>query len=100
MEGMACEIDGREFGVGDFHTLGIFVLIQFGSHGESGGRGGCRNQLNDGLKAAQWLAAPIECDKGKQAMFDFVPLAGAGWQMTDGDGNGEGISQLLQFYFP
>jgi hypothetical protein len=65
MEGVTHELDGGEFGIGDFRALGIFVFIQFGAHRESGCCGGGRDQLNDGFEAAQRLAAPIEGDKGK-----------------------------------
>src|SRR5665213_3013299 len=46
------------------------------------------------------FAAPVESNEGKKAMFDFVPFAGAGRQMADGDGDAQGICQRLQFDFP
>src|SRR5712691_2759709 len=100
MEKMTRQIDGGKFGIGDFHALGVFVLIQFGADGESGGSCGGRDQLNNRLKAAQGLSAPIEGDEGKEAMFDLVPLAGPGRQMANSDGNTHRIREILQFYFP
>ena len=64
---MARQLDGSEFRVGDFHTLGIFIFIQFGAHSESGCGAGRRDQLNDGPETAQRLAAPIEGDKRKSS---------------------------------
>ena len=74
MEVMALDLDSSEFGVGDFHTLWIFVFVQFGAHCESGSGGRCCDQLNDRPEATQGLSAPIEGNKGKQAMLDLVPL--------------------------
>jgi hypothetical protein len=97
---MTHELDGGQSGIGDFHALGIFVFIQFGAHRESGGGGRCRNQLNHGFKAAERLSAPIERNKGKQAVFNFIPLAGARRQVANRDGNTQLIRQPLQFDFP
>ena len=71
------EIDGGQTRRGYFHRFRIFVLIQFGPHPQTGGGGG-RDQLDDGFEAAQGLAPPIEGNKGKKAMFDFIPFAGPG----------------------
>src|ERR1700687_1442400 len=100
MEGVAVEIDGVECGVGDFDTLWIFVLVEFCAHSESSASCGCGDQLNNGLEASQGFPSPVDRYEGKEAMFDLVPLAGAGWQMANGDGNAQSISQCLQFHFP
>src|ERR1035441_10182571 len=97
MEGMTLELDGGEFLIRYFHALGIFAFIQFGAHSESGFGAGRRDQLDDGLEAAQGLSAPIEGDKGKQTMFDFVPFAGPGRQVAYRDGDVQLIGQRLQF---
>ena len=63
--------------------------------------GACRgrgNQLHDGYD--QWLAAPVLRDEREQPVLDLVPLAGAGRQMTDGDGHAEFVGQRLQFALP
>jgi len=46
------------------------------------------------------LPAPVHRNVGKQAMFDLVPLARAGREMTDRDGQPQAIRELLQFPFP
>ena len=92
---MALDLDSSEFGVGDFHTLWIFVFVQFGAHCDSGSRGSRGDQLNDGLEAAQGFSSPIEGDKGKQAMLDLVPLAGAGRQVGNRNRDMQLIGQQL-----
>ena len=97
---MARQLDGGQFRVGDFHALGIFLFIQFGAHCEPGCGAGRRDQLHDGPEAAQRLAAPIEGDKGKQAMLDLVLLAGPWRQVAYRDGDAQLIGQRLQFDLP
>jgi hypothetical protein len=36
----------------------------------------------------------------EKAVLDFVPLAGAGWQMADHNVEAEFLGQFLQFAFP
>ena len=42
--------------------------------------------LNNGLEASQWLAAPVDGNEGKEAVFDLIPFAGARgrWQTVIG----------------
>jgi hypothetical protein len=100
VEFVAAEVDGGKTRSGYFHAFRIFVLIQFGPNPQTGFSGGCRDELDDGFEAAQGLASPIEGNKGKEAMFDFIPFTGAGWQVTHRNGNPQGIGQGLQFDFP
>ena len=58
-----------------------------------GGGGG--DQFDDDLMADERFAAPVLRDEREQAVLDLVPLAGAGRQMTDGDGNAELVGQRL-----
>jgi hypothetical protein len=87
VEFVAKNADGVDLVIGDFDACRIDVGINFGSHLEAGGGGG--DQLDDGLMTLEWFATPVLCDEREQAMLDPVPLAGAGRQMTDRDGNAE-----------
>ena len=64
----------------------IGVVIDLASHLQAGlgGRGG--DQLDDDLMADERFAAPVSGDEREQAMLDLVPLAGAGRQVADRDG--------------
>jgi len=86
MKGVAREVDGAELGVGDFDAFGVLVPIQLGAHLEPSV--GCRrrDQLDDRAIGAQRLASPIDIDERKEAMLDFVPLAGSGRELTNGNG--------------
>lgn len=44
------------------------------------------DQLHDDFVGEQWFAAPVLADEGEHAMFDAVPITGAGREMGDGGG--------------
>src|ERR1700736_5844182 len=74
--------------------------VSSSQHSEAGFGGSGRNQLDDHPIADEWLGAPVLADKGKEAVLDLVPLAGAGRQVADHDVEAEFVSQLLQLAFP
>ena len=96
MEVVAEEVDGVHLGIGDFDACRIGVAIELAAHLEAGVGGGGGDQLDDDLVADEWLAAPVLGDEREQAMLDLVPLAGAGRQVADRDGEAEFVGQLLQ----
>jgi hypothetical protein len=63
------------------------------------GRGG-GDQLDDHGMGEQRFAAPVLRDDGEEAMFDAVPLAGAGGMVGDRDRQPGLIGEALQFTFP
>src|SRR5580700_8392723 len=82
---MTHELDGGQFGIGDFHALGIFVFIQFGAHRESGGGGRCRNQLNHGSKAASGFPRQLSVIENRRCSILFHWLVPGGrWQTVMG----------------
>src|SRR3984893_11174703 len=74
--------------------------VSSSQHSEAGFGGSGRNQLDDHPIADEWLGAPVLADKGKEAVLDLVPLAGARRQVADHDVEAEFVSQLLQLAFP
>ena len=62
----------------------------------------CRrcDQLDDDLAADQRLAAPVLGDEGEEPMLDTVPFAGAGWVVSDGDGQSGFVGEGLELAFP
>src|SRR4051794_33465421 len=100
MEIVTRDVDVVHLVVGDFDARGIALVIDLASYLQAG-VGGCgADQLYDGLMADERLAAPILRDEREQAVLDLVPLAGAGRQMTDRDGDAELIRQVLQLALP
>ena len=91
------DVEGSHLGVSDLDTLSIVIVIEATGDGEPGVSGGAGDQLDDDQVADQWLAAPVLSDEGKQPMLYFVPLAGAGRDMTDGDLDAKFVGQHLQF---
>src|SRR6266404_6322910 len=74
--------------------------VEFTAHSEAGFGGSGRYQLDDHPIADEWLGPPVLADEGEEAVFDFVPLAGAGRQVADRDVEAELVGQLLEFAFP
>ena len=77
------EAQGLHLLVGDFDAGWIGALIQFGLNREAGCRGGMPDQVHNHRMIGQRLTAPVFGNVTKHAVFDFVPLAGAGGEMTD-----------------
>ena len=82
---MRGDVDCGHLCIGDLDACGISGGIDLAFDVEAGPRGGCRDQLHDGLITDQRLAPPVLRDEREQLMLDLVPFAGAWRQMTDGD---------------
>src|SRR2546423_20740 len=100
LEGIALNVEGSHFGIGDFDTFWIEALVDVASDGEAGLGGSGADQLNDDVVADERLAAPVLGDVGKEAMLDAVPFAGAGRQMGNGYPETGFVGKALQFTFP
>src|SRR5271166_5466761 len=94
------DLDGGHLGFGDLDALVVDIFIEPARDGEAFVSGCAADQLDDGLVADQRLAAPVLGDEGEQAVLYLVPLAGAGRQMRDSDGNSKFVGQDLQFPLP
>src|SRR6202162_4561817 len=100
MESGRLDVESGHLRVGDFDALRIVTFIQATGGGEPGVRGGAGDQLDNDQVADQRLATPVLGDEGKQPMLYLVPLAGAGWHMTNGDLDPKFVGQHLQFALP
>src|SRR4051812_40181152 len=67
---------------------------------EAAAVGRVADQVDDRLVGPQRPAAPVDRDVREQAVLDLVPLAGAGREVADVDGEVECIGQPLEFGFP
>ena len=76
------------------NAAGVLAGVEFAAHSETGFGGSGRNQLDDHPIADEWLGPPVLADEGEEAVFDFVPLAGAGRQVADRDVEAELVSCL------
>ena len=77
MEGVAADVEGGHFRVGDFHAFGVGVFVEFAAHGEAGFRRRRRDQFDDRRSAGQRPPTPVLRDVTEQAMLDLVPLCAA-----------------------
>ena len=93
------DVKGSHLGVGDLDALLVGSVVEPAGDGGTGVSGCIGNQLNDHLVADQRFAAPVLCDEGEQPL-DPVPLAGARWEVTDGDRYSEFVGQNAEFPLP
>src|SRR5216684_1893615 len=100
MELFSPKLEFRHLLVGNPEALRIDIGVDLAFHGQAGRRGGCGGEVDNDLVADEWLATPVLADKREQTVFDLVPLAGAGWEVTDRDFQSGFVRQLLQFPFP
>src|ERR1700733_5318720 len=72
MKVMRKYVNSGKLRIGDFGSLGIFLVVEFSAHSQArlGSRSG--NEFDDCAKAAQWFAAPVDADERKKSMLDFV----------------------------
>src|ERR1700730_2639239 len=92
----ACDVRGGHLCIRYENASGLLGGVESTVHREAGFGGSGRDQLDDHAIADEWLGAPVLADKGKEAVLDLVPLAGAGRQVADHDVEAEFVSQLLQ----
>lgn len=82
VELVAGEVDGGEFGVGDFDPASVGVLVEAGVDLQAAGRGRRADQRDDRLARDERLAAPTAGDVAEQAVLDLVPFRGARREVT------------------
>ncbi|GFP23685.1 hypothetical protein HKBW3S09_01150, partial [Candidatus Hakubella thermalkaliphila] len=100
MKGVLGKVNGPEFFVGHFDPLGVAIGIDPTLNFEPCFRRCCGNQLDDYFMANEGFAPPVLTDERKEAMFDFVPLAGPWRKMTDRNRKSSFIGESLEFRLP
>ena len=95
MEFVTFEAQCSQLLVGYFNLSWITVSIDCSSYGQSGLCGSVGDEIYYDLKAHQRTSTPVLCDEAEEAMFDFVPFAGSGWEVTDEQLHTQIVSQLL-----
>jgi hypothetical protein len=83
---VALDIECCHVRVGHFDASGIEIFIELAADGQARGRCRGADEFDDGAVVCQRSAAPVSGDEREKAVLDLVPLAGAGRQMKDGDG--------------
>ena len=94
------QVDGSQFGVADLDAGRITSGVKFGFDRETlVGRGG-GDQIDDDLVTEERSPAPILRDMTEHAMFNLVPLARTGREVTDVNRQAQVGGQVLQGHFP
>ena len=78
----------------------IAALVQFGLNRQAAPGGRCPDQVHYHLTTDQGPAPPVLRDMTEHPMFDLVPLARAGREVTHRHRQAEPIGQILQFVLP
>jgi hypothetical protein len=86
VEGVTLDSELAKLFGGDLLTGGVLATIEAGAHDEAATIGRISDEIDDGFVGPQRSAAPVDRDEREEAMLDLVPLAGAGREMTDVDG--------------
>ena len=97
---MTLNVDLLHFLIGDLAPGWIFSAVQPAGHFQSFRRGGLGDEVDNRFVIAQRLSTPIRREKGKEPVFDLVPLARAWRKMADGQATICVIRKLLQFQLP
>jgi hypothetical protein len=93
-------VDFREFVVRYFNTLRIDVGVQLCLDAQTFAGRRIGNEADHRVQCHKWLTTPILCDVAKHAVFDFIPFARAGREMTYADFQPSFICQSLKRHFP
>src|SRR5688572_13038082 len=94
------EVDGGEFGVGDFESGGVGAGVEVSPDREAGAGGGAADELDDDLAADEWSSAPVLGDVAEHPVLDLVPLAGAGREVADADAQAGLVGEALELGLP
>lgn len=71
--------------VGEFDFSGVEVGIESAANGQACGGRGVGDEVDNGLVSFEWSSTPVVGDSGEEPVFNFVPFAGSGRVVTDGD---------------
>lgn len=91
---------GSKFLVAHFAAFGIVVFIQPGVDLQAGFGCGRPDGLDNDFQIFQGDAATVAGGMAEDAVFDFVPFAGAWWVVADFDDLSRLVRQRPRFEFP
>ena len=100
MEFAAFQPDEFHLFIRHFPSRRIFPPVESAGDFESPGGGGARNEFDDGFLILQRLSPPVGGDKGKEPVFDLVPLAGAGRKVANRYFQARLVGEALQLELP
>ena len=100
MKLVGLQIDAGHLFGRDFSAERIFAAVQAASYSQPLGGRGAGDQPDDRFIVAQRFSAPVGGDEGEEAVFDFVPFAGSGGEVADGNFQTGLVGQALEFPFP
>src|SRR5947209_315641 len=91
---------GSQFLVRDFNPRGIGAAIEVGADAQTGFGRGVGNQVDDHGPTHQGAPTPVPGNVAEHALFDLVPLAGAGREVTDAYPQAGAVGKPLQGHLP
>ena len=91
------DFNARKILIADHYSGFVVAGVQSGAHHQPGLRRRMGNEIYDHLVAGQRATTPVLGDKAEEAVFDFVPFAGAWRKMADGDAQRAFVGEFLEF---
>ena len=78
-----------------FVFVGYSIFIDGGLHDQSRSGGSARDQIDDGLMAEKWFAQPVLSNEAEDPVFNPVPFACSGREVSHQKAHPEFIGQIL-----
>src|SRR6266446_6659485 len=94
------DLDARKLFVAHHDSGFVVAGVQGRLHHQPCFRGRMGDEIDDYLVTGQWSATPVLGNKAKEAVFDFVPFAGARWEVANLQPQAQIVSQPLQGNLP
>ena len=94
------DVDRLELLRRDLLAGGVAALVEASADNETTAIRRVRDQVDDRLVASQRAAAPVDRDEREQAVLDLVPLARAGREVADANGDSELVGEALELVLP
>lgn len=97
---MQLQVETRHLRISNLLSFGVPAGVDFATHDQSMSRPCGPNQIHDNRQTFQRPASPVSTDKRKQPVFNLVPLACPGREMTDRNRQPHLIGQSPEFPLP
>ena len=100
MKGIAREVEGSQFLVGDLETRWIHMAILEGGHRYPFFGRSMRDEFQNHFQGGERFGPPIDGNESKEPMLDLVPFARRRGIMHDRDRQLFFIGQVLKLFLP
>ena len=90
---MRSDVDPGHLGVEHLDPRFVEFVDEIALHDETGFGFGGADEFEDFFDAGERFSRPVVTNLAEKAMFDGIPLGGAGWVVADSDSDTERVSK-------